>query len=261
MDEQTQEQEQIYTKTCEWCGKTFQTTNKDAYCCSRQCYGSKSVYKGKGRTKENHDRKLPWEIYEEIQHARVKEARELCKYQIGLYSSHLRKEQKRLDHLLETREQRAEAYNLVYHTRKEIDDAYICGKIETAKDYNWHRILYWRVYSDRGHAKRIEWLKQELEKYQKQLEYIDGWREEDKIEIEKEFDRARRKRNTRNKYKKKVRRKEKKLREVKKKQELEERWERYGIKPGSRRRNTVSDSIASADTSDDQSDTGGAKEL
>lgn len=243
------EQEQtIYTKTCEWCGKEFQTKKEDAHCCSLQCYGHVGAQR---RYNKKNIRRMPFEMPDEEQFARVKAQRNLCRYKINMFTRELHKEQKMLADLVAKTEERAKTFDLQYHSRKEIDEAYICGKIETAREYSWHRMMLWRVYSDRGHNARIAWLEGEIAKYQKQLDVINEWKAEENREdfkvMLKEHNIRRNKKKHKKKYRKKKSQEMKRLKKAERKRELEARWEKYGITPSGRRKPPVPDGFTADD--------------
>lgn len=104
---------------------------------------------------------------------RVKDANKLLEYKVALYSRELKKTKTALQHLEAGIEKRKKAHRCMFDNRRDIDQAYLAGKIGT-KEYQHQLRAFYLTYTDNGYYDRIEWLECELEKYTKQLEIASG---------------------------------------------------------------------------------------
>lgn len=167
------------------------------------------------------ERRVPQWIQNEEQYMKIKREIQLLKYQIQFFNKGIRDREKRMKYLEETRDKRIKSYGLKYHTREELDEAYIVGSM-TDDEYRKQRVAIWNVYSDRGHIAELKWMTEERDKAQRKLDEINKWREERHKEA---CQRKKKKRLKKMKHATAWRRYNRR----KRRQALEERWRRYGI--------------------------------
>lgn len=91
------------------------------------------------------------------------------------------------------------------------------------REYMRQRSAIWQVYSDRGYFDQIAWLESERDRYKKKLENINDFIIEKRKEKQA---RGYAKKQAKRKRTANIRRYRKRIR----KRELEERWEKYGLK-------------------------------
>ena len=161
---------------------------------------------------------IKW-VHDEQQHMRIKNRRKLIEYKIMVYRRELKRERDALEKLIERTQMRKEVYRCIYDSRAELDEAYRAGKL-TDKEYIGQRSALWKVYSDHGHNMRIEWLQEELEKCEKQLEMVNEVR--DMSAEEWQLQQKRRKRSN-HKAKLRMRRYRKRLKEKAKREAMEKK--------------------------------------
>lgn len=130
---------------------------------------------------EQQERRLPNWVVDEEQHMRIKRERQLLDYQIRFFTGERNRMQKRLDKLNEGQKRRAETYGITYHSRKELDDAYMVGAIDD-HEYMRQRSNLWQVYSDRGYIARIEWLDKMINEHQAKMDAITEWMDQKREE-------------------------------------------------------------------------------
>ena len=168
------------------------------------------------------ERRIPnWLNDDEDEHLKIKKRFKLLEYKIRFFKRERKRVQKMLDNLIANREMQAEVRGLLYHSRQELDEAYMAGLLED-REYMRQRSSLWHVYSDRGHTAELEWLDSEIEKYETELNALHEWTELKKKESTRK--RGMKRQRLRHKtYMQRTRRRRKR------KQALEERWRRYGI--------------------------------
>lgn len=111
------------------------------------------------------------------EHMAIKEARRMLRYQIRVFDRAIKHEQKMYDELIEGTERRKQSYKPTFDSLEKLNEAYVIGKVDD-KEYMRNRSAIWNVYSDRGHIANLEWLHKERDKYQKRLDHIDDWIDE-----------------------------------------------------------------------------------
>jgi len=164
---------------------------------------------------------IPQWVKNEDLHMRVKHEIQLLQYQVRMYDREIHLQEKRLKNLTAGQERRLKAFDLRYHSREAIDQAYIIGAL-TDLEYMQQRSWLWQVYSDRGYNARLEWLRGERQKAQTKLDRITEWRSQRYREAQKRHQKKRRERNWVKMYRRRVRKREKDA-------ALKARWEKYGI--------------------------------
>ena len=168
-------------------------------------------------------------LKDEKQYMRIKRERQLVDYQVKLFSNERRKMQKRYDALQEKTEQRKNSYGLRYNSRKELDEAYIAGVIES-KEYMDQRSKLWLVYSDRGYEARLAWLDKMIAHYEGNLKNIDDWIAKKADEREQRQKSKIRKRKKAASYMRRRRRKARREAKEAQYRELKEKYKYYGLR-------------------------------
>lgn len=177
------------------------------------------------REENRQERRVPNFLYHEERHMQVKAELALTRYQVQMYEREIKRRQHLLDLIIENRPKNIKARGLKYHSREELDQAYLVSDM-TTKEYMQQRSALWNVYSDRGHTAEIAWLKEEKAKYQRKLDRIEKWMEDTK----KQSKRDRNERWMRPiKMRKRHNASARRIRARKRKEALQERWRKYGI--------------------------------
>lgn len=206
---------------------------------------------------QKEERRVPnWLGEREDYHMKVKNEKKLTEYQLRIFVRELKHQEKMYSGLVERTPQREKAYKPTCKTREELDQMYMLGAM-TDREYMRNRSAIWNCYSDRGYIMRIEWLREQVERYQDKLDRIDQYL----VDTRKQTVKAckHRYRVKKNKSKCVVRcRRRKRQRE--RKQELEARWKKYGITPSDWGRRLNRNSSIRSNASDERGDQEGIEE-
>lgn len=102
---------------------------------------------------------------------RFTEEYRLAKYQRGYFFTRLKAETKMYEKRIANTEKRKKAFGVPKYERfEDLVADYLAGGM-TSKEYFDHYRLWHNVYDDMGYERKLEWLRQEYEKYDARMKY------------------------------------------------------------------------------------------
>lgn len=97
----------------------------------------------------------------------------VAKYQLGFFSSELKKQQAKYAHWKENQKNRAEAAGLKYFTYEDLYNDYIVGAIDE-KTFWRQRKMYNLIIADNWQrADKLKWLETNVERYRRKYETLE----------------------------------------------------------------------------------------